>query len=1066
MLSIDLFDSKYEKQLHEGAVDQLEQHRIDVLNDRMQELLARAKESSYKNDHAALAGLKRQYDKIKSERDSYYKIREAQKGQDIVDRKAKMKALIPAKPGVAGAVKDVAQGLKNFLQGKPETGPTYEAQKKNSEKVNEYLSMGSDKNYQEAEPYKNYKIYVRRKPFGNTGMYTAHTEIDRKEFMGKGASQEEAVAALRDRINFVLNAQKKVTGSSTIDFNVKFATDLLADPRQTFYAKLENINGEPKLVIASPDIASDPELLVAGDFKRSALRNQVDDSGRATPLPGIPLTAKGLRSGDWIANGRYTVGKETQDRDGNRVFDLTYHSTAHTKSDKLRLNQPAFTLGTAREVDEEKKKPLNQRLDRLKIQARREFPQVDSDQESLLLKLLDKEAQDDRANRQTDARQDAELKRNFSLDLEQEDEIEDLQAHLPMREHGGGIGPRQRWQDLMPEQTNPQNDDWYDDEDQETDLRSGDYVRDTLDGESGEIFRMQGDPYERRVRILDRDGRGWYIEPSRLTRVDPQDPDVQRYFGKQRVRDMDEAIVASGPSQPLNDRAVRKLVWDTMKINADSGEQAIQRALSVLAKKPQSRMVQDLQDKFQNLADRLAQGVSETVTDPRAGMAKIYSKLAPKIERYKDSFLAGQLYDELENYAELHGAEREFKQMMATARGRAHMEYDTNPGGFHNWFWFLPFEDENVSEVKADPTGSWVVYNGDKVKRFKTYSGAKAYAEKAGGKVASSEYYADRIQKSDMAEGWSDRAVAQRTGSPRIPYSVYIKGRKWKDFENEDLAQAVMNKLKAKFRADGRNPETITIAPTDMTEEALIEGIRDTAGATAVIACLLTGGSLTGCATAPQQTTAQQVLKTGQDLGRTVQSAKRITGASAQAEVQQEIRNILRGINRPEELNNSNILRIWKRIKGQTPVSPESQAPEYGPADPVKRPATEGKEILNKEDYFATVDKLDRELKNERNPAVAQILRKEREMLELRAQAQGWIPKKELREDTAALAAEDAILKRIFVRHRNLMMEYGPDKITQAAESVAYNVGDIAHITDEQINEWVGQVEYILGARP
>ena len=88
-------------------------------------------------------------------------------------------------------------------------------------------------------------------------------------------------------------------------------------------------------------------------------------------------------------------------------------------------------------------------------------------------------------------------------------------------------------------------DDWYDDEeDQETDLRSGDYVRDQQDGESGEVFRMQGDPYERRVRILDRDGRGWYIEPGRLTRVDPTDPDVQRYFGKKRVHDMDEQGVA------------------------------------------------------------------------------------------------------------------------------------------------------------------------------------------------------------------------------------------------------------------------------------------------------------------------------------------------------------------------------------------------------------------------------------------------------------------------------------------------------------------------------------------
>jgi hypothetical protein len=34
-------------------------------------------------------------------------------------------------------------------------------QKKNTREVNEYISMGSDKNYVEAEPYKNYKIYVR-----------------------------------------------------------------------------------------------------------------------------------------------------------------------------------------------------------------------------------------------------------------------------------------------------------------------------------------------------------------------------------------------------------------------------------------------------------------------------------------------------------------------------------------------------------------------------------------------------------------------------------------------------------------------------------------------------------------------------------------------------------------------------------------------------------------------------------------------------------------------------------------------------------------------------------------
>jgi hypothetical protein len=73
----------------------------------------------------------------------------------------------------------------------------------------------------------------------------------------------------------------------------------------------------------------------------------------------------------------------------------------------------------------------------------------------------------------------------------------------------------------------------------------------------------------------------------------------------------------------------------------------------------------------------------------------------------------------------------------------------------------------------------------------------------------------------NVEEGWSDAMVARRTGQPRTPYSVYIKGKKWKDFENDDHARAVMDKLKAKFKADGRDPETITIAPTEInTNEA------------------------------------------------------------------------------------------------------------------------------------------------------------------------------------------------------------------------------------------------------
>jgi hypothetical protein len=65
---------------------------------------------------------------------------------------------------------------------------------------------------------------------------------------------------------------------------------------------------------------------------------------------------------------------------------------------------------------------------------------------------------------------------------------------------------------------------------------------------------------------------------------------------------------------------------------------------------------------------------------------------------------------------------------------------------------YLPAQ-QGVAEGKADPTGSWVVYDGSKVKRFKSREGANAYAAKNGGKVASSEFYADKIQKQGVAEG-------------------------------------------------------------------------------------------------------------------------------------------------------------------------------------------------------------------------------------------------------------------------------------------------------------------------
>jgi hypothetical protein len=97
------------------------------------------------------------------------------------------------------------------------------------------------------------------------------------------------------------------------------------------------------------------------------------------------------------------------------------------------------------------------------------------------------------------------------------------------------------------------------------------------------------------------------------------------------------------------------------------------------------------------------------MSELHADLSDVYNRLAPGIERNKDSFKAGELYDALEAIAIEHGAELEFKRMMNGARNRAHMDYDTNPGGFQNWFWYLPFADEDITEESQDDRNARII---------------------------------------------------------------------------------------------------------------------------------------------------------------------------------------------------------------------------------------------------------------------------------------------------------------------------------------------------------------------
>ena len=206
-------------------------------------------------------------------------------------------------------------------------------------------AVAGDANFDPAGEYKNYPLYVTLKPW--RGKFIAVTEIGRQEYKEAGATRELALQAIRDRIDFLLNAQRKVEASASIDFNKRFVTDILASPREKFFAKIANVGGQPKLVIAGNEMLTFGRELAELGFKPSALRIDPENPD-ATPLPGIGYTKNQISGLGLIANGRYVIGNMQVDSDGNKIFDLKYDSTVHTKSDKLRLNQPALTVGTRR----------------------------------------------------------------------------------------------------------------------------------------------------------------------------------------------------------------------------------------------------------------------------------------------------------------------------------------------------------------------------------------------------------------------------------------------------------------------------------------------------------------------------------------------------------------------------------------------------------------------------------------------------------------------------------------------------------------------------------------------
>jgi hypothetical protein len=643
-------------------------------------------------------------------------------------------------------------------------------------------------------------------------------------------------------------------------------------------------------------------------------------------------------------------------------------------------------------------------------------------------------------------------------------------------EHGGGIGPRQHWQDLMQEGQPLELMNRYLSIDADNDV----------DAVKQAIQTISKDPNvseASKARLLGQ--LGMIIKRYRL----PIGRDYYQFM-QQYMEDINET--ALNPKDLKGDYEAKRRALHDLSLNKDVDQAAV------------------LQRRLDLDREAKAKGLAETVTNVKAGMAEIYRRLAPKIERHRDSFLAGQLYDELENYAELHGAEREFKQMMNGARNRAHMEYDTNPGGFHNWFWFLPFEDQDVAEGSLDEIdrrgflkglGAAAVAGGagyvGGVRRVQNTTLARVLGKLNG--------FLKPLKASNVKDKWSYELITRtqdliqkyKIDSDIYNNDLYAFGenqgeRAYKmaflngiqTSQDREKYEAMLFELSADLmNATGFHSKYMS---KESIEQGVAESTDDVKKQMSKLEALALAANRAGddakCKRYQQKIQSlKQKLSQGVDPGNMEEGYVSTIGPDVaplppEKQWKIQVRQLIADyIKNPQGLYNlvkqkganSAEAAAYKFIMhpaGKIALPPDAVTFE-GWSDAIVAQRTGGprtpysvfikgrkwKDFENDDHAEAVANKLRAKFKADgRDPGVITIAPTD--------------ISKGVTEDQDTSGVEQAILKRIMVAHLDLLRQYGPEKVMQATEEVAYNVGDVDEIGTSDVSAYVQQVKQILGA--
>ena len=1092
MLSLDLFDSKYERELREGAVDDLEYRRMNDLREKMEYLMQAYKKADTDEMRQAIMA---RYNEYKTEREGYMKVREQQvpskqdpfayvkpepKGiGDIQDPKQKMAQL--TQRSKKGPLANVAAGIKAFVKGEPEpmgeqTQPRTHAQ----DVYFEILKAWEDERDYIVIPFPNANpVTMIRGQLWNAIVDLGSIKDPKR----RAKYVEERFNDFEPFIKWLANLKRyKVPAKKKAQKSLDLVPGQAAAQPQPA--------GQPGTAPGSP--LMDPEftgIKPPGNLQEKKKSNDLDakDVGLSRELQKararFPAAASDLEAG---ILDQMDQQQQAQQALAQQQADLNRQDQQIAGLAQANQQQDGVMRAQGQEIDR-----LTQRLQQVMAEptaapaAAPVTPQAEPTAPAAAPAPDMVYVPDAPADTATQDREIARLNK----------QIQQLELMMTLKTPAERSDLEDRIRDLEKARAG-----------QEEKKRATAKKSAATRQRKKQATTIDMEPAQAQLGF---DASGDYLDPSAtIGRVRPKPEQGAEVVAAQDA--IRKAQKSSRQQAVTNEGQPQELINRYLAINAETDVDAVRKAIqaisrdSTLSATSKSRLLGQIgmiiqrhrlpigRAYYQFMQQYMEeQTVSETVENVRAGMTEIYRKLAPKIERHRDSFLAGQLYDELENYAELHGAEREFKQMMNGARNRAHMEYDTNPGGFHNWFWFLPFEDNDVEEgIKSQLAGAALAGT-------LALGAGSASARVTGDEDPGVNRLTGKPNVTQAVQGDQVKPSAPTGFSKEYLQSV-VDGTHPRPMVSKEKAQALLNQLKEQGVAEGTDDvkkkmsklEALALAANRAGDDAkckmyqqkiqslkqklsqsMAEGWSDQGNPTAysvyidgrewrayksdeqarrvadkVQANLKLQGRDQTVTIAPSRT--KRVQEDFGMPGTTIPRKSIIQGYTVYWNPDTQMVSVTRGGDseqaaieqaRVRNINKDRFLAAAYRMIDRIEELAENISRE-------PRTARERDEMI---------DKIRRMMTQDRNPANLQIMKKDIEILKTKY--------RDLKEDSDSTeAVEMAIMRRMLVAHTDLIMRHGLDVVVAAIEEVAYDVGEVDEIGSSDVSAYVRRVQRIL----